>query len=1304
MAYELGSVSHADFSVHHSVLITDLQPGTIYNYQIISQDLSNNASFSENFEVTTDPSGSSPDPVVDIWYDSHQVFGHIGNPQQWANILGNVSDPEGIASLIYSLNRGPESPLSIGPDTRRLAADGDFNVDIAYTDLFSGSNQVVITATDHLDNTTVETVTVEYASGNVWPETYSIDWSSAITIPSVVQIVDGLWTLEADSIRTAALGYDRLVAIGDVSWDDYEVTVPITIHGIDPSGYQPPSNGPVVGILVRWTGHTDSPISGWQPKSGYLPLGAIGMYRWQDDALGDRLQIMGNGGIIVADDTSARKLEYDVPYIFKMRVETIPDQGGLYSLKVWEDGQSEPSEWDLFAQEGLSDPQNGSFLLLAHHVDASFGDVMVTPGPFFDDTVPPVISNTQVTPGETSAVVTWATNEPATSSVAYGQTTAYENGSVDDSALVTEHTIILTGLISDTLYHYQITSEDGIGNSASSTDLTFTTSLSDTTPPVISNIQVASGGTSATVTWTTDEPATSSVAYGQSTAYEIGSVDDSALVLEHTITLTDLVSETLYHYQVTSVDGSSNSASSTDLTFVLSSILSDDFNTCNLDTGLWEFIDPLGDATLAMTGTHTQDAWVSISAPEGDSHELWTGGALAPRIMQPANDTDFEIEVKFESEVTELYQEQGVMVEEDNQNFLRFEFYSDGTNTKIFAASLASGSATIHTDTPISGGAPLYMRVRRGGDQWTQSYSSDGVYWTTPVPFTHALTVTAVGAYAGNAGGASSPAHTAYIDYFFNAASPIIPEDGDRNTLTVGVNPVGSGTIYVDPVKSTYSCGEVVTLTVTADAGWTFDSWSGDLPGTTNPVAVTMNGSKVITATFTQDEYTLTVTEVGNGSVDVEPVGPYTYGEVVTLTATADLGWTFDHWGGALSGSDNPETITMYGDRGVTATFTQDEYSLTVTEVGNGTVDKDPNQATYHYGDVVTLTATADPGWSFVGWSGALSGTDNPATMTITGNTVVTATFSQGEYTLTVNVIGDGGTVIVDPNKATYRYGDVVTLTATVDPGWSFAGWSGALSGTDNPDTVTITGNTVVTASFTQNEYTLTVTEVGSGSVEKEPDQATYPYGDAVTLTANPSAGWSFDSWSGHLSGSDNPETIAMYGHKSVTATFTQDEYTLVVNGVGGGTVTVEPDQASYRYGDVVTLTAEADADWNFAGWSGALSGTDNPATLTITGDTVVTATFSQDEYTLSINVIGDGGEVTVEPDQASYHYGDVVTLTATADPGWNFAGWGGALSGTDNPATLTITGDIIVTATFSQRGSEIHQIFLPIITRQHSQ
>jgi uncharacterized repeat protein (TIGR02543 family) len=67
--------------------------------------------------------------------------------------------------------------------------------------------------------------------------------------------------------------------------------------------------------------------------------------------------------------------------------------------------------------------------------------------------------------------------------------------------------------------------------------------------------------------------------------------------------------------------------------------------------------------------------------------------------------------------------------------------------------------------------------------------------------------------------------------------------------------------------------------------------------------------------------------------------------------------------------------------------------TVTVNPIGGGTVTKNPSQATYHYGEVVTLTAVPNPGWTFTGWSGDLGGTTNPANLIINGNKSVTATF-----------------------------------------------------------------------------------------------------------------------------------------------------------------------------------------------------------------------------------------------------------------------------------------------------------------------
>jgi len=444
----------------------------------------------------------------------------------------------------------------------------------------------------------------------------------------------------------------------------------------------------------------------------------------------------------------------------------------------------------------------------------------------------------------------------------------------------------------------------------------------------------------------------------------------------------------------------------------------------------------------------------------------------------------------------------------------------------------------------------------------------------------------------------------------------------------------------------------------------------------------------VVQSASSNPTYTLTVSVTGNGSVARNPnQATYNSGDVVTLTATPAAGWNFTGWSGDLSGSANPQAITITGNKVVTATFTQNQYSLAVNVVGSGSVTKNPDQATYNPGDVVTLTATPAAGWNFTGWNGDLTDSANPQAITITGNKVVTATFTQqSQYTLAVNVAGSGS-VTKNPDQAAYNPGDVVTLTATPAAGWSFAGWSGDLTGSTNPQAITLNGNKVVTATFTQqSQYTLAVNVVGSGSVAKNPDQASYNPGTVVTLTATPAAGWSFAGWSGDLSGSTNPQAITLNGNKVVTATFTQNQYSLAVNVVGSGSVAKNPDQATYNTGTVVTLTATPAAGWSFAGWSGDLTGSTNPQAFTITGNKIVTATFTQQsQYTLAINIVGSGS-VGKNPNQAAYNSGDVVTLTATPAAGWNFTGWSGDLSGSANPQAITITGNKVVTATFTQQ------------------
>ncbi|GAK57195.1 fibronectin type III domain protein [Candidatus Vecturithrix granuli] len=248
---------------------------------------------------------------------------------------------------------------------------------------------------------------------------------------------------------------------------------------------------------------------------------------------------------------------------------------------------------------------------------------------------------------------------------------------------------------------------------------------------------------------------------------------------------------------------------------------------------------------------------------------------------------------------------------------------------------------------------------------------------------------------------------------------------------------------------------------------------------------------------YAAQTYLLNVTKIGSGSGSVtsNPSGiscgsdcteNYPSGTGVTLTATPATGSTFTGWSGACSGT-GVCTVSMTAARSVTATFTLNSYTLSVSKAGtgSGTVTSSPAgiscgadcTETYAYNTVVILTATPATGSTFTGWSGACSGTGT-CTVSMTAARSVTATFTLNSYTLSVSKAGTGsGTVTSSPagiscgSDCTENYpsGTGVTLTATPSAGSTFSGWSGGCNGGPGPCSMTMNTGYNVTATFTLN-------------------------------------------------------------------------------------------------------------------------------------------------------------------------------------------------------------------------------------------
>ncbi len=313
---------------------------------------------------TPAPAAPAIPPEINLWYGDDEHFGLQGQPQPQINILGDISNvnPGQKVNLFYTLNGGKPHQWSL-VNNERLATWGDFNIEIQpnNAELILGKNILVLTV-EAAQFVSRKTVVINVTRDENLPLPHTIHWKDAGTIDQVAQVVNGWWTFDREGIRVVEVGYDRIIALGDIRWKDYEVSVPVTIHR-----FQATDAGGV-GIVVRWQGYFQE--ANEQLFTGWWRIGGYGYYRHRSS--GDTLAI--RLGKQDPDIQQPLDLDLEEKYWFKFRVE-----GNVYRLKVWDFDRPEPPMWNLAAEDQPGDLETGSVLLVANKVDVTFGDVTVNP-------------------------------------------------------------------------------------------------------------------------------------------------------------------------------------------------------------------------------------------------------------------------------------------------------------------------------------------------------------------------------------------------------------------------------------------------------------------------------------------------------------------------------------------------------------------------------------------------------------------------------------------------------------------------------------------------------------------------------------------------------------------------------------------------------------------------------------------------------------------------------------------------------------------------------------------------------------
>lgn len=362
--------------------------------------------------------------------------------------------------------------------------------------------------------------------------------------------------------------------------------------------------------------------------------------------------------------------------------------------------------------------------------------------------------------------------------------------------------------------------------------------------------------------------------------------------------------------------------------------------------------------------------------------------------------------------------------------------------------------------------------------------------------------------------------------------------------------------------------------------GHIFIGWDKEFNNITSELVVTAL-YEVLSFTITGRTYYETI----NGKVwdtigSINGLGIYDYGDSVTIEQEPHIGYHFANWQYSdnqtefqFLSNQNPYTFTVTKDLQVFAEYEINKYFVTFGVEGNGSIDRSSEYI--NHGELLrTINYFPDPGWKFSTWKVNGVETDVLPTIVIEDLNIIQV-FEKEIYQLTININGNGTTDII---SGQYEYGDVVEITQTPDNHWEFKNWTGDIVSNNNPLSLTINKDMMITQNFVIKQYNFTYEIIGNGRINIQ--QGKYPALTTLNITQIPDISSIFKTYTGQLVSENETIELLMDSDKHLVVVFELKKFTITYEIIGNGTATLIPNQEEFEYGSNQKIQITPEQGW----------------------------------------------------------------------------------------------------------------------------